>query len=235
MIQTAYYSDIGGRLQNEDTVREIRKGESVCVVVADGLGGHGGGEQASLLAAQTVCDGWQGGTDAKELSELVQLAHEHVKGIQTEICAMKTTIVVFVVRNNQAVWAHAGDTRLYHFLNGKRVFQTMDHSVSQIAVTMGDITADQIRFHEDRNRVLRALGQEDSLKVDIKEELLPSGKHAFLLCTDGFWEYVLESEMEECLRLAQNPQDWLERMKKILYSRVPVDNDNNTAAALWME
>lgn len=235
MIQTASYSDIGGRPQNEDTVREIRKGEAVCMVVADGLGGHGGGEQASSLAARTVCDGWQGGTDAQELVELIQRAHEQVKGIQTEICAMKTTIVALAVKNEQAVWAHAGDTRLYHFLDGKWIFQTKDHSASQIAVTLGDITADQIRFHEDRNRVLRALGQEGSLKVDTKEEHLPSGKHAFLLCTDGFWEYVLEKEMEECLRLAQNPRDWLERMREILYSRVPADNDNNTAAALWLE
>lgn len=235
MIQTAFYSDIGGRPQNEDTVREIRKGEAVCVVVADGLGGHGGGKQASSLAAQTVCNGWRGGTDTRELAELIRQAHEQVKGIQTESCAMKTTIVMLTIRDGKAVWAHAGDTRLYHFINGNWDFQTKDHSASQIAVTLGDITADQIRFHEDRNRVLRALGQEGSLKVDTKEELLLSGKHAFLLCTDGFWEYVLEKEMEECLRLAQNPQDWLERMREILYCRVPADNDNNTAAALWLE
>ncbi|MCH5340501.1 MAG: serine/threonine-protein phosphatase [Acetatifactor sp.] len=235
MIQTASYSDIGGRPQNEDTVKEIRKGEAVCMVVADGLGGHGGGVQASSLAAQTVCDGWQGGTDTEEIARLVQEAHEHVQGIQTESCAMKTTIVVLVIRDSHAVWAHAGDTRLYHFFNGNWVFQTKDHSASQIAVTLGDITSDQIRFHEDRNRVLRALGQEGSLKVDTKEELLLSGQHAFLLCTDGFWEYVLENEMEECLRSAKNPQDWLNRMREILYERVPEDNDNNSAAALWLE
>lgn len=235
MIQTASYSDIGGRPQNEDTVKEVRKEEAVCVVVADGLGGHGGGEQASSLAARMVCDGWQGGTDAQELAALVMSAHEHVQEIQTESCAMKTTIVVLAVRDSQAAWAHAGDTRLYHFINGNLDFQTKDHSASQIAVTLGDITSDQIRFHEDRNRVLRALGQSGGLKVDTKEELLSSGKHAFLLCTDGFWEYVLESEMEECLRAAQNPQDWLERMREILLSRIPVDNDNNSAAALWLE
>lgn len=235
MIQTASYSDIGGRPQNEDTVREIRKGEAVCMVVADGLGGHGGGERASSLAARTVCDGWQGGTDSQELVKLIQQAHTHVQGIQTERCAMKTTIVTLTVRESQAVWAHVGDTRLYHFFNGNWDFQTKDHSASQIAVTLGDITSDQIRFHEDRNRVLRALGQEGGLKVDTGEESLLPGKHAFLLCTDGFWEYVLEKEMEECLRSAQNPQDWLERMREILYNRIPEDNDNNTAAVLWLE
>ena len=235
MIQTASYSDIGGRLQNEDTVREVRKGEAVCMVVADGLGGHGGGVQASSLAAKTVCDEWQGGTDTEELARLVQQAHEYVQGLQTESCSMKTTIVALAVRAGKAVWAHAGDTRLYHFFNGNWVFQTKDHSASQIAVTLGDITPDQIRFHEDRNRVLRALGQEGSLKIDTKEELLLPGKHAFLLCTDGFWEYVLETEMEECLRSAQSPQDWLERMREILCGRVSEDNDNNSAAILWLE
>ena len=235
MIQTASYSDIGGRPLNEDTVRETRKGEAVCVVVADGLGGHGGGEQASSMAARTVCDGWQGGTDSQELARLIQQAHEYIQGIQTDRCAMKTTIAALTVWDNRAVWAHVGDTRLYHFINGNWDFQTKDHSASQIAVTLGDITSDQIRFHEDRNRVLRALGQEGSLKVETKEEYLMPGKHAFLLCTDGFWEYVLEKEMEECLRSAQDPQDWLERMREILYNRVPEDNDNNSAAVLWLE
>ena len=235
MIQTASYSDIGGRPQNEDTVREVRKGEAVCMVVADGLGGHGGGVQASSLAAKTVCDGWQGGTDTEELARLIQQAHKYVQGIQTESCAMKTTIVALAVRDSKAVWAHAGDTRLYHFFNGNWDFQTKDHIASQIAVTLGDITPDQIRFHEDRNRVLRALGQEGSLKVDTKEELLLPGKHAFLLCTDGFWEYVLEKEMEECLRSAKDPQEWLESMREILCKRVLDDTDNNSAAVLWLE
>ena len=147
---------------------------------------------------------------------------------------MKSTAVALMIANGRAAWAHVGDSRLYHFMNGSLVFQTRDHSASQIAVMLGDITVDQIRFHEDRNRVLRALGQDGSLNVEASEELLPPGDHAYLLCSDGFWEYVLEKEMEDDLRLASDPEDWLHRMRERLQARVPHDNDNNTAAAVWL-
>jgi len=81
---------------------------------------------------------------------------------------------------------------------------------------------------------LRALGQKDALKVDCKETQLEKGRHAFLLCTDGFWEYVLENEMEEDLGKAANPDEWLSLMRKRLGERIPEDNDNNTAAAVWL-
>ena len=148
---------------------------------------------------------------------------------------MKTTAVALVLAEGAAGWAHAGDSRLYWFRDGKLAFQTRDHSASQIAVALGDITVDQIRFHEDRNRVLRALGQEGSLNVETGGEApLGPGRHAFLLCTDGFWEYVLEREMEADLAVASTPGQWLERMRARLEERVSGSNDNHTAAAVWL-
>lgn len=236
MILSASYSDIGGRPRNEDTVRLVTIGEDrLCAVLADGLGGHGGGEKASAAAAEVICGGWKGTASPATLIDLVQAAHRQIQSMQTPVCAMKTTIVVLSLEPGRADWAYAGDSRLYHFWNGKRVFQTRDHSASQIAVMLGDITVDQIRFHEDRSRVLRALGQEGALNVDAQEENLSPGRHAFLLCSDGFWEYVLEREMEEDLALSRTPQEWLDRMRARLVKRIPADNDNNTAAAVWLD
>ena len=82
--------------------------------------------------------------------------------------------------------------------------------------------------------MLRAVGQEGVLNVEAAEEALAKGKHAYLLCSDGFWEYVLESEMEEDLRFASDPEDWLVRMRKRLRERIPENNDNNTAAVVWL-
>lgn len=235
MIQTASYTDIGGRPCNEDSCRFLSAGANcLLAVVADGLGGHGGGELASSTAVQTICSGWNGQASAGELNRLIQTAHRQVLALQTGLCAMKTTAVVLALADDRAVWAHVGDSRLYYFRDGKLILQTRDHSASQIAVMLGDITPDQIRFHEDRNRVLRALGQDGELKVDTREEALRPGQHIFLLCTDGFWEYVTEAEMEADLAAAAGPADWLERMRKRLQARVPADNDNNTAAAVWL-
>ena len=236
MLCTASYTDIGGRAENEDSVRQIRLGEDqLCLVVADGLGGHGGGAQASAAAADTICRGWRGAADPEDLKRLIWKGHEAVTAIQTPQCAMKSTVVALALAGNRAAWAHVGDSRLYHFVDGRLMFQTRDHSASQVAVLMGEITVDQIRFHEDRNRVLRALGQEGTPNVETGERALIPGRHAFLLCSDGFWEYVLEDEMAADLAGAADPLDWLARMRKRLISRVPADNDNNTAAAAWTD
>jgi serine/threonine protein phosphatase PrpC len=63
--------------------------------------------------------------------------------------------------------------------------------------------------------------------------ILTGGEDAFLLCTDGFWEYVYEEEMEKALQESQDPQQWLEKMKTLVCSRTPQDNDNFTAAAVF--
>jgi serine/threonine protein phosphatase PrpC len=146
---------------------------------------------------------------------------------------MKTTLVFLTLEDGQARWMHVGDSRLYHFRSGKLQTQTMDHSVSQMAVLMGDITPQEIRFHEDRNRVLRALGG-DNAKADLSPILVTvQEEDVFLLCTDGFWEYVYEPEMEDLLQKAKDPQDWLKQMETILLSRVSGENDNYTAAAVF--
>ncbi|MCD8081910.1 MAG: protein phosphatase 2C domain-containing protein [Bacteroides sp.] len=236
MLYTAIYTDQGGRPENEDTARAFRQGtDTLCLVVADGLGGHGGGKTASFTAAKTICAAWQGDTDPEALKPLVQQAHQAVQAKQTAACQMKSTAVVLALADGKAAWAHVGDSRLYRFYEGTLEFQTRDHSASQVAVLLGDITQDQIRFHEDRNRILRALGQGGDVKVEVGGMTLQPGRYAFLLCTDGFWEYVLEPEMEEDLRAATNPEDWLARMRQRLSQRVRPGNDNNTAAAVWLE
>lgn len=237
MIQTAVYTDKGGRDGNEDSVLILEKEGKICAVVADGLGGYGGGEKASALVTEEFSDNWNGMLSPEILTKLITRAHQKIQKQQTQNCPMKSTVVAFGVEPGHVVWAHVGDSRLYHFYNGRLVFQTKDHSSSQIAVQLGDITAEEIRFHEDRNKVFRALGQSGFVTVDARDLELADGEHAWLLCTDGFWEYVLENEMEQALREAVTPEEWLEKMQKFLQKRLQergqTEHDNNTAAAVW--
>ena len=234
-------SDSGGRKVNEDTAQSAKSRDgALCLVVADGLGGHGGGDQASKAAAQCICEGFTAQTGLEELRGLILEANSRILSLQTKQCEMKTTAVVLIINKDHMVRAHVGDSRLYHFIDGNLVFQTRDHSVAQMSVVLGDISPDEIRFNEDRSKVLRALGQDGNLNVEMREEDLRAGRHAFLLCTDGFWEYVLEDEMEETLRAAANPDDWIARMRSCLSERVnelcgdDPCNDNNTAAAAFV-
>lgn len=235
-IRTAALSSAGGRQINEDTVRVISNGRWVRAFVGDGLGGYAGGAQASRAAAGAVLDS---AMEASLLSEqnlltAVERANQAVCRLQAERGgSMKTTLVLLSIEDGMARWMHIGDSRLYHFRNGVLITQTMDHSVSQMAVLMGQIYPDQIRFHEDRNRVLRALGSENA-NPDIAPTIpLVDGQDVFLLCTDGFWEYIYENEMEQLLRTSSTPEEWLHSMEALLLSRVPGDNDNYTAAAIF--
>lgn len=235
MILTASYSNIGGRDCNEDTVKLVADGaDRCCTVLADGLGGHGGGAQASAAVAETICALWQNQQEKPDMENMIQCAHQAVLKLQSASCSMKSTVVALCLRPGVAQWAHVGDSRLYYFYNGSLTFQSRDHSASQIAVMLGDITPDQIRFHTDRNRVLRALGQDGDLLVETNEQPLLAGQHAFLLCSDGFWEYVLEQEMEQDLSVSADPDEWLRHMRGRLQERIPSDNDNNSAAAVWV-
>ena len=227
-------SDVGGRATNDDTASIYQERGRAWVYVGDGLGSYAGGKRASKTAGDALLTmAKQGSMLSKEtLTEAAAKADKAVKDLQKATKGnMKTTLVFLAVEDGKARWMHVGDSRLYHFRDGKVLKQTTDHSVSQMAVFMGEITTHEIRFHEDRNKVLRALGGENA-KAEVSEEVeVEDGRDAFLLCTDGFWEYVYENEMEQALQEADSPKDWIRRMEKILKTRVPSDNDNFTAAA----
>ncbi len=235
-ISTAYISDIGGREYNDDTAKIFSIGKGICAFIGDGLGGYAGGKIASEAAAQAieVCGKRGRFLEESTMQEAAALAEMAVQKEQKERHGkMKTTMVVLAIEGNQARWMHVGDSRLYHFTENKLKTQTMDHSVSQVAVLMGEIEQRDIRFHEDRNRVLRALGS-DNAKPDISTvtELTGNGE-AFLLCTDGFWEYVYENEMEAFLAVSKDPKEWLDKMKELIVKRAPKDQDNFSAAAVF--
>lgn len=236
MAKFAILCNPGGRDHNDDTVRIERTLLRTCAYVGDGLGTYAGGQLASRAAARVVMDQFRAGSllEDHQLLQTAAMANDAVLQLQQEKKgSMKTTLVLLTIERGNARWMHIGDSRLYHFKNGKLQSQTIDHSVSQVAALMGDIQQKDIRFHEDRNKVLRALGSE-SAKPELSKSLpVKHNQDVFLLCTDGFWEYVYEEEMEQLLQQTRHPKKWLEEMEKLLLRRVNGENDNYTAAAVF--
>lgn len=229
----SFYTDVGGRKNNEDAVLCEPLGNLGLFIVADGLGGHDDGEIASLTAAQALRDFFAASPQGDVVSA-VAYANYAVLQKQEELHSkMKTTLALALVGEEETVVAHVGDSRIYAFLCGKIVFMSRDHSASQLAVTVGEITADEIRQHADRNVLTRALGATENVKPDITV-LKSIDFDALLLCSDGFWEYVLENEMECAAQSSATAEEWLSKMKKIRLSRAPQNCDNNTAIAVMI-
>src|SRR5271166_5081919 len=164
---TATISRVGGREANEDSCGFAEVGDMSCWVVADGLGGHVGGKAASSIAVEAVLASFRADPEVSPaaLEGHLEAAQNEIlrwQGKDPELSHMRTTVVVLLANTDFAVWAHVGDSRLYCLEGGRIIFRTEDHSVPQALVNAGDMSPEDIRYHTDRNRLLRSLGDASS-------------------------------------------------------------------------
>lgn len=231
-------SKAGGRQANEDCCAYVQLADRACWLVADGLGGHNGGAVASRLAVEVFCRSFR---ETPALSEeafrtCMEAAEAEIVKAQEDyrLSSMRSTLVGVVTDYRTATWGYAGDSRLYIFRRGALLYQTEDHSIPQSLAKAGMIKPEEIRHHEDRNRLLKALGRGNvNPSICTRGHVFQEGD-AMLLCTDGFWEHVLENEMESVLRNVESPEAWLGGLEEILLSRVTGDHDNYTGIAVFV-
>ena len=235
---SAQITNLGGRSYNEDRVLSCAAGDAACWVLADGLGGHSGGADASSLAAEAAIQSFLANpavtpTAVQTHIEVANKAMSQAHLDTPSLARMRTTIVVLVADTTHAAWGHVGDSRLYCFRAGSVMQQTKDHSVPQNLVDAGEIPESAIRQHEDRGRLLRSLGEPNAARATLVSEPVPIFQgDAFLLCSDGFWDFVLELEMEIDLAKSSSPEDWLMLMEDRLQERVNGSHDNYSAIAI---
>ena len=237
-IQYAYCTFPGDRKYNEDSVKASQTEKGYCFLVADGLGGHGQGEVASALVCEEAADFFEK-ADVEDIYGIFDTAQEKLLLKQEEeavVDSMKTTLNVVTVTDDTSRWGHIGDTRTYYFKKNKIVSYTKDHSVPQMMVAMGEIKEKDIRHHEDRNRLLRVMGTKwNKPQYTIETPIKTEKKQAFLMCTDGFWEFIEEKDMTKMLKKAKTPKEWLDTMAEhVKKNGAGCDMDNYTALAVWI-
>lgn len=231
-IQLAYYSAQGNREINEDSVSILEFGNSVIAIVADGLGGHGGGDVASRTAIAAVNSDLQNQPISEAaLHQAIQHANQAVCALQKDGAAMKTTISVLWIGKQTAIAANVGDSRIYQFRGDKIVYQSVDHSVAQMAVLVGEIQPDQIRQYPKRSQLVRSLGMREDIQVDSSILQMQRGDR-FLLCTDGFWENIAESEMCCYAARPNEPKVFLRQMRNYVETNAVHNMDNHSAIAV---
>jgi PPM family protein phosphatase len=218
-IEVSSQTDIGcvrnnnedsfGYWEPEDDALFQRKGR--LAVVADGMGGYEGGQEASRLAVETlmaVYGDFAGDNPRDALVEALQAAHERIREYSfahSELCGMGTTCTAAAIvrreHGDELYYVHVGDTRLYLIRDGHIARVTRDHSYVGRLVETGMISAEEAEHHPQRNILTAALGTNPELMMDSPEHgeaLRP--EDVILICTDGLWGLVGDAEILDAVK-----------------------------------
>jgi len=189
------------RKLNEDACLE-QAGRGIWAV-ADGMGGHTAGDYASRCVVEALA----GISDAASLGALVNEVHKRLQAVndslwmearKRQVQVIGSTVAVFLVYGDHAVAVWAGDSRIYRFRQGKFEQLTRDHSQVEALLADGVITPEQAAHYPGSNVITRAVGVMDPLELDSEMfEVLEAD--IFLICSDGLYNEVNNSEMAESL------------------------------------
>jgi PPM family protein phosphatase len=185
-----------------------RKGR--LLIIADGMGGHRGGEVASALAIEVVRATYLA-SDAEwpqsALVDALQAAHRAIHDAarqHPELQGLGTTCIAAALRGGELSYAHVGDSRLYLVRDSAISQLTQDHTVIARLLQQGTLTPEQAAVHPDRGVLLAALGAGDNVAVEIPENpiaLQPAD--ILLMCTDGLHDLVEDQEL--AFVVSENP------------------------------
>jgi len=216
-IEIAGKTDVGSvRDHNEDAIStEPSLG---LAILADGMGGHRGGEVASAITVSTIFDTLstklkaikEAATDEKTgfsmesvtVHDAIALANTNVFDSSSENSqyrGMGTTVVVLLFYDNRITVAHVGDSRLYRIRDGVFEQITRDHSLMQELIDRGFYTQEQARKSLNKNLVTRAVGIEKTVNIDILEDVARP-KDIYLLCSDGLSDMIEDDLIHETIK-----------------------------------
>jgi len=206
------------------------------LVVSDGMGGHAAGEVASAMAVETIQTTYyeQSGVSAADaIHHAIAAANSAIyEGAQSrsERGGMGCTVVVMVVQGHVLTVGHVGDSRGYLIRGGQAHQITRDHSWVAMQVQEGVLTPEQAARHPNRSLLMRALGRQASVEVEMGRRTLQSGD-VLIVCSDGLTGVVEDAEIAE-YAVRFPPAAAAEQLIALANSRGAPDNVTVVAAAI---
>lgn len=205
-------------------------------IVADGMGGHAGGKEASRMAVDLVRQAYISDPD-HSIPDSLQRAFEATNAqiyqranTNADFRGMGTTCTVLVLRDDRACIAHVGDSRVYRITRSRIEQLTKDHSKVAEMRRLGILTEVEARHHPEKSHLYRALGIAPAVKVDITPDLPLRAGERFLLCTDGIAK--IEADEIKKIALSISPQAACDALIQLANERG--GTDNSTVQVIWI-
>jgi len=229
-------TSVGDRETNQDCMVHKVCTDYAVFAVADGLGGHQGGEKAShyfcraliTLAsrfhhqirfdAQKAVNQWMIATVAKMRDFF---------GDDPHAADAHTTCAILYIDDERVITAHCGDSRIYRLNSERMLWRTKDHSVIQQLFDNGELTEWDMGIHPEQNQLTRSINIAVQPVVDIQEFPPMQTGETFILCSDGFWESIKEQELLRLSQLEIGKAD-LKKLAKMAILRAQGRSDNCT-------
>lgn len=237
-LEVASLSDIGCQRENnedshlywEPVAEHEFQSKGRLAVVADGMGGYEGGQEASRLAVETVREVYDNvvrDNPHAALLEAFTRAHERIRAYAAdhlELHGMGTTCTALVIRDRQLYFAHVGDSRLYLVRSASISRLTRDHSYVGRLVESGIVRPEDAERHPQRHILTAALGAGIEVAVESPEQgMALQDFDDFLLCTDGLWGVVSDQELEMSVK-GSTPAESCAALVKLALQRGGPDN-----------
>ncbi|HZQ25678.1 MAG TPA: Stp1/IreP family PP2C-type Ser/Thr phosphatase [Terriglobales bacterium] len=237
-IELGSLTDVGcQRENNEDAFtywepesddQFLRKGR--LAVIADGMGGYEGGQEASRLAVDTVLETYQQAPDGDPQTALIaslKTAHERIREYaesHPQLYGMGTTCTAMALSQDALYYAHVGDSRLYLVRGDHLDRLTKDHSYVGRLVESGVLSAQEAEGHPQRHILTAALGAGTDVLPDFPEHPVHiEVGDSVLLCTDGLWSMLTEDELQKAVQ-SHSPAEACRELVQLAKDRGGPDN-----------
>lgn len=239
-LASAGFSARGTRNYNEDRLG-YAGGSAGYWALADGLGGHRGGARAAEIGVEAGLASLEHSSAPRledRLKQAVSDAHARIR-VQQKVeeghAGMRTTLVLLGIDGNDMVWAHTGDSRLYHFRDGRLLWRTRDHSVVQLLVSAGEIAENEMTRHPERSRLISCLGGDNSLLISVKGAATPPRPgDVLLMASDGMWEHFEGWQLEAAVARCTTPEALLSHLAGLVGDAMHPTQDNYTGIAVYV-
>lgn len=240
----ATYSKTGGRRMNQDRVSYLEKDNSLLIALADGLGGHVGGEVAAEIATEYAIHAYKSirhpviTQPSTFLALTVIEAHKQIYAKTRKNFPGKqprTTLVLCLVQDGYAYWAHVGDSRLYHIRNNQIETRTIDHSPVEKMHQEGLISEEDMKNHPKKSYLSNCIGgrHKPSITLGVETKLHPGDN--IMLCSDGIWEALDNEEILPFL-MQDDLDEGVEELLMAAEDKMKSSCDNITVASLrWLD
>jgi len=236
-LEVYQLTSVGDREINQDCMAYTISSEYGLFVVADGLGGHDAGEKASKYFCQglfKVAEKYQKLLQKSSSDQLKDVFHAWVNAAIDEMKGFfsaaegnnaHTTCVILYLDKNMTLAAHCGDSRIYRLNEKQLLWRTKDHSITQDHFDDGSISEREMGLHPEQYQLLRTINIQKRHQVEVNIYPVIEKGETFVLCTDGFWEFIKENDLLQ-LSALHSGRNELRKVAKMMHLRARGKGDN---------